>query len=160
MIKPGVAPKRGYYLLNADGGVDGQRRAGEPHRIAAIGALLRTRELVTVAQLSKTIGTATHNTAEYQALIKGLQLARDHGISRLRVYLDSELVVDQVNGASAVKQDHLRDLHVVACNLADLFESFRVSWVPRKMNSEADRLVREALDAWNGRADIPDTPCS
>jgi hypothetical protein len=35
---------------------------------AAIAALLRTRRLVTVAQISKVIGPATHNVAEYQAL--------------------------------------------------------------------------------------------
>jgi ribonuclease HI len=81
--------KRGYYLLNADGGNRGDRLGR-----AAIGALLRTRRLVTVAQISKVIGPATHNEAEYQALIEGLKLARDHGIRRIRVFMDSELVVD------------------------------------------------------------------
>ena len=46
--------KRGYYLLNTDGG-----NAGDPLGRAAIGALLRTRRLVTVAQISKAIGPAT-----------------------------------------------------------------------------------------------------
>ena len=59
------------YLLNADGG-----NSGNPLGRAAIGALLRTRRLVTVAQMSKAIGPATHNVAEYQALIEGLELAR------------------------------------------------------------------------------------
>jgi ribonuclease HI len=62
---------------------------------AAIAALLRTRRLVTVAQISKAIGPATHNVAEYRALIEGLKLARDYGVQRIRVYMDSELVVDQ-----------------------------------------------------------------
>ena len=53
-----------------------------------------------MAQISKAIGPATHNEAEYQALIEGLELAHDHGIQRIRVYMDSELVVDQVNGVS------------------------------------------------------------
>ena len=53
---------------------------------AAIGALLRTRRLVTVDQITKTIGPATHNVAEYQALIEGLMLARAHGIGHIRVY--------------------------------------------------------------------------
>ena len=55
---------------------------GEPLGRAAIGALLRTRRLVTVDQISKAIGPATHNVAEYQALIEGLKLARDHGIEQ------------------------------------------------------------------------------
>jgi ribonuclease HI len=108
---------------------------------AAIGALLRTPRLVTVAQISKAICPATHNVAEYRALIEGLKLARDYGIQRIRVYMDSELVVDQVNGVSAVRQAHLGELHEVASSLVALFESIRISWVPREMNAEADRLA-------------------
>jgi ribonuclease HI len=75
-----------------------------------------------------------------------LKLARDYEIQRIRVYMDSELVVDQVNGVSAVRQAHLIELHEVASSLAALFD-IRISWVPRKMNAEADRLVRDALGA-------------
>jgi ribonuclease HI len=139
-----AAMKYGYYLLNTDGG-NVRRRPGEPLSHAAIGALLRTRRLVTVDQISKAIGPATHNVAEYQALIEGLMLARAHGIRRIRVYTDSELVVDQVNGVSAVRQAHLHELHEVASGLRAGFESFRISWVPREWNAEADQLVRDAL---------------
>ena len=134
--------KRGYYLLNTDGG-----NAGDPLGRAAIGAILRVRtpRLVTVAQISKAIGPATHNVAEYRALIEGLKLARDYGVPRIRVYMDSELVVDQVNRVSAVRQEHLSELHKVASSLVALFESIRISWVPREWNAEADRLVRDAL---------------
>src|SRR6266536_456717 len=136
--------KRGYYLLNTDGG-----NAGDPLGRAAIGAILRVRtpRLVTVAQISKAIGPATHNVAEYRALIEGLKLARDYGVQRIRVYMDSELVVDQVNGVSAVRQAHLSELHDVASSLVALFESIRISWVPRETNAEADRLVKDALSA-------------
>ena len=67
------------YLLNTDGG-----NSGNPLGRAAIGALLRTRRLVTVAQISKEIGPATHNVAEYQALIEGLIAVDVMSISRLR----------------------------------------------------------------------------
>ena len=139
-----AGPNHAYYLLNTDGG-NLRRRPGEPLSHAAIGALLRTRRLVTVDQISKAIGPATHNVAEYQALIEGLMLARAHGIERIRVYTDSELVVDQVNGASAVRQAHLHELHEVASGLRAGFKSFRISWVPREWNLEADQLVRDAL---------------
>ncbi len=132
--------KRGYYLLNTDGG-----NSGDPLGRAAIGALLRTRRLVTVDQISKAIGPATHNVAEYQALIEGLKLARDYEIQRIRVYMDSELVVDQVNGVRRVKEARLRELHEQACGLRPGFKSFRMSWVPREWNLEADQLVRDAL---------------
>jgi ribonuclease HI len=149
MTAPRAPLKRGYYLLNTDGGYafNGPRRSGDPLPIAAIGALLRTPRLVTVAEISKAIGPATHNVAEYQALIQGLELARDLGIERVRVFMDSELVVDQVNRVSAVRQAHLMELHEVASSLVALFKSIRISWVPRAMNAEADRLVRDALGA-------------
>ena len=150
MTEPRVGLKRGYYLLNTDGGMasgHGRRRSGDPLGHAAIGALLRTPRLVTVAQISKVICPATHNVAEYRALIEGLKLARNYGIERIRVYMDSELVVDQVNGVSAVRQAHLVELHEVASSLAALFKSIRISWVPRAMNAQADRLVRDALGA-------------
>lgn len=130
------------YLLNTDGG-----NSGNPLGLAAIGALLRTRRLVTVAQLSKAIGQATHNVAEYQALIEGLKLAREYGVERIRVYVDSELVVDQVNGVSAVRKAHLKELYEDARSLVAQFKSFRISWVPRELNAEADRLVNDALGA-------------
>ena len=143
-----AGPNHAYYLLNTDGGMasNGRRRSGDPLGRAAIGALLRTRRLVTVAQISKAIGPATHNVAEYRALIEGLTLARDYGIQRIRVYMDSELVVDQVNGVSAVRKEHFRELHDVASSLVALFD-IRISWVPREMNAEADQLVKDALAA-------------
>jgi ribonuclease HI len=137
--------KPGYFLLNTDGG-NLRRRPGEPLSHAAIGVLLRTRRLVPVARISKPIGRATHNVAEYRALIEGLTLASGHGVRRVRVYTDSELVVDQMNGRSAVLQDHLDKLHSEARSLAAMFD-FRISWVPREMNAEADQLVRDALAA-------------
>jgi len=148
MTEPRADLERGYYLLNTDGGMasNGRRRSGDPLGRAAIGALLRTPRLVTLAQISRAIGPATHNVAEYQALIEGLRLARDHEIQRIRVYMDSELVVNQVNGDSAVKKAHLRELHGVASSLVALFD-IRISWVPREMNAEADRLVKDALGA-------------
>jgi ribonuclease HI len=141
-----AGPNHAYYLLNTDGG-NVRRQPGEPLSHAAIGALLRTRRLVTVDEISKAIGPATHNVAEYRALIEGLMLARAHGIERIRVYTDSELVVDQVNGVSAVRQPHLHELHEVASGLRAGFKSFRISWVPREWNAEADQLVRDALGA-------------
>ncbi len=79
MTEPRAGLKRGYYLLNTDGGMasNGRRRFGDPLGRAAIGALLRTPRLVTVAQISKAIGPATQNVAEYRALIEGLTFARD-----------------------------------------------------------------------------------
>jgi hypothetical protein len=50
-----------------------------------------------------------------------------------------------VNGVSAVKQAHLRVLHERACGLRAGFKTFRIGWVPREWNLEADQLVGDAL---------------
>jgi probable phosphoglycerate mutase len=63
--------------------------------------------------------------------------------------MDSELVVDQMNGVSAVRQAHLSELHGEASGLMTQFASIRISWVPREMNTEADQLVRDALRAYD-----------
>jgi probable phosphoglycerate mutase len=112
---------------------------------AAIGAVLKTPRMAVVAEISRAIGPATHNVAEYQALIEGLKLAREHGIDRIRVYLDSELVVDHMNGVSKVREEHLKRLHASARALVGEFANIRICWVPREMNSEADRLVNKVL---------------
>ena len=158
MSAPGAGPKRGYYLLNTDAGMasgHGRRRSGDLLGHAAVGALLRTTRLITVAQISKAIGPATHNEAEYRALIEGLKLAGDYGVDHLRVYMDSELVVDQVNGVSAVKEARLVELQQAANELRAQFKSIRISWVPRAMNAEADRLASDALGVL---VEAPDNP--
>lgn len=148
MTEPRASPMPGLYILNTDGGMApgyGQRRSGDPPGQAAIGGLLRTPRLATLATISETIGPATHNEAEYRALIKGLEVALDHGVQRIRVYMDSALVVDQVNGCAAVRQAHLGKWHAAASSLRTEFKSIRVSWVPREWNAEADKLASDAF---------------
>ena len=40
---------------------------------------------------------ASNNEANYEAMIAGLRLAREMGIEKIKVYSDSQLVVNQVN---------------------------------------------------------------
>ena len=131
-----------WFTLHADGGNRGDRNGR-----AAIGAVLSDARTGTVVAppLSREIAPATHNAAEYHALIAGLTLALDHGVRHVRVFMDSALVVDQVNGDAAVRQPDLAALHADATALKQRFASFRIAWVPRRMNAEADRLVNDAL---------------
>jgi len=114
---------------------------------AGIGAILLTASGDVVEELADSIGTATNNVAEYQALLAGLELALDRGVERLDVFLDSELVVRQVNGQYKVKDAGLKPLHAQACQLLSRFHEIEVKHVRREQNAEADRLVNEAIDA-------------
>jgi ribonuclease HI len=134
-------PSKRPYLLNADG--SGTGTVDDPAQ-GTIGVVLRDPNGYVIAEISRRIGPAINTVAEYRALIEGLKLARRRGIPRIRVFLDSELVVDQVNGRAKVRREHIRPLHAEACSLLQKFANYRVSWVPRKWNAEADALATKA----------------
>jgi dinuclear metal center YbgI/SA1388 family protein len=132
------------YHLYTDGGARGNPGP------AGIGARLLTASGDVVEELADSIGTATNNVAEYQALLAGLEIALDRGVERLDVFLDSELVVRQVNGEYKVKDAGLKPLHQQACVLLSKFHEVDVRHVRREQNAAADALVNQAIDAAQG----------
>jgi ribonuclease HI len=96
----------------------------------------------------------TSNEAEYQALIAALQfIQRDFPGRRIRCLTDSRLVVDQLSGIAAVRDETLRVLHQSARVLIDQYSSasFELIAIPRDLNRLADALAWEAL---KGRRDL------
>jgi ribonuclease HI len=98
-----------------------------------------------------TLGPATNNVAEYTALIRALERARELGGRRLHVHSDSELMVKQLRGEYQVKNEDLRGLWEKAQDLADHFEKVDYRHVRREQNRRADRLCNEALDGAGSR---------
>lgn len=94
--------------------------------------------------ISEYIGEATNNVAEYSALIKGLETARELGIRKIKVYLDSELLVRQMNGIYKVKNKNLISLWKKAKDILKDFDICKISHVRRELNKEADALARKA----------------
>ncbi|TFG50268.1 MAG: phosphoribosylglycinamide formyltransferase [Candidatus Brocadiia bacterium] len=92
------------------------------------------------------IGRATNNEAEYTAIVKGLEAAKECGAKSVTVLSDSELMVRQLNGEYKVKSDLLRPLFLQASDLLDSFKSRKVSHITRDKNKQADKLVNDALD--------------
>ena len=90
----------------------------------------------------KRFDQGTHNTAEWQALILGLSLARKHGARHVVVKGDSTLVVRQINREWKTRSPKLRSLRTEAEELLAQFESWRVEWIPREENRRADELGR------------------
>lgn len=135
-------PSKRNYLLKADG--SGTGTVDNPAQ-GAIGVVLWDPDGHQIAEISKPIGPAINTVAEYRALIEGLNLARTRGIERIRVFLDSEIVVEQVNGHAKVGKETIRPLHAEVCSLLQEFSNIRISWIPRKWNAEADALATEAL---------------
>jgi len=92
------------------------------------------------------IGKATNNQAEYTAVIKALQSARQFSKARITLYSDSELLVKQVNGEYKVKNENIRPLFDQLIELLRDFHNCRFVHLRRHNNKHADKLVNMALD--------------
>jgi len=127
-------------IIFSDGGARGNPGP------AGIGAVLYDSKKQVLAKISKYIGETTNNQAEYQALITALKKAKELGGQELDVFLDSELVVKQLNCEYKVKNKELAPLFLEVYNLSLNFSKITFTHVYRENNKEADRLVNEALD--------------
>lgn len=123
---------------------DGASR-GNPGE-AGIGILIMNESGQVVDKISEYIGRVTNNVAEYTALVRALERARDLGATRVRVYADSELMVKQLNGEYKVKNEGLQPLFNRALSQVRKFEEFQIEHITRDRNKEADRLANEGID--------------
>lgn len=112
---------------------------------ASVGWVIVTSEGI-VAEGSETIGRATNNQAEYEALIRGLRAARDYGFDSVEVKGDSQLIVKQVTGAWNTNDPELREYRVTVREILTDFDDWDLQHVPREINERADELANEALD--------------
>jgi ribonuclease HI len=112
---------------------------------AGIGVVLRDGGEI-VAKVGETIGAVTNNVAEYRALLRGIELATEHGATELELIGDSELVVQQVGGGWKIKNAGLKELNEEVKRALRELDSWSIRHIPRKENAEADRLVNQALD--------------
>jgi ribonuclease HI len=124
--------------------VDGAAR-GNPGE-AGCGAVICDANGAVVQELSRYLGHATNNVAEYEALLIGLEALLKSGKKQIRVQSDSQLLVRQLNGEYRVKDEKLKILFERATSLLRQFERYRILHVPREENKLADRLANKAID--------------
>ncbi len=117
---------------------------------AGAGAHIQDEHGNTIAQDYRYLGEATNNVAEYQALLLGMERARELGAARIEMRADSQLVVRQLCGEYRVRNPVLQGLHARVLALASEFESVEYTHVPREQNREADRLANRAIDRSGG----------
>lgn len=135
----------GEWLLMVDGASRGN--PGE----AGCGAAIFNPEGEIVRELSRYLGKATNNVAEYAGLLMGLEEAIKLGVKKLRVESDSELLVRQLSGIYKVREPRLIELHGKAQALLRRFESHRIRHVPREQNRIADKLANRGIDEARGK---------
>ena len=101
---------------------------------------------------SKYLGQQTNNHAEYQGVILALEWLSNKPfnystIQLITFFLDSELVVKQLNGLYKVKDENLRNFFFEVLSLRKKVNSEIIfKHIPREKNKIADLLVNEELD--------------
>jgi ribonuclease HI len=117
---------------------------------ASIGAVVfdeNSREAHTV---SRRIGRATNNEAEYQAAIAGLESALALGCTEVELRMDSELVIRQLEYRYRVRNARLQPFFHRIIELRRQLGNVTVRHVPRTENKRADQLANLALDRLEG----------
>lgn len=113
---------------------------------AGIGVVIKDEKGNNIHTISEDIGEKTNNEAEYEAVIRGLEYAKENNFSDVVVLTDSNLVFNQVNGNYKVKVPNLRILLNKVSALINEFKSFVIDYVPREYSHEADELARIASE--------------
>ena len=122
---------------------------GNPGR-AGIGVIIYNQNRDVIRRITEFIGINTNNVAEYMALICGLQEALYLKAKELSCFLDSELVVKQLEGSYKVKDSKLKPLYYQIRHLENFFQKVSFNYISRDRNKEADKLAKEAAKKKRG----------
>lgn len=130
-------------IIHTDGGARGNPGP------AAIGVVIADEQGKKIYEFGKTIGETTNNVAEYTAVVEALRAMKEkiQAFTVADFFLDSTLVVNQVNGLFKVKDARLRSLlSQVRILEQEIGGEIRYRAIPREQNRRADFLVNRALD--------------
>ena len=122
---------------------DGASRSNPGEASVGISILKDKEEIDTI---KKRIGIATNNVAEYLGLIEALKYCIENNIMEVDIYLDSLLVVQQVNLEYKVKSKKLQEYYNQALDLINKINNIKINHVKREFNKRADQLANQALD--------------
>ena len=112
------------WKLYSDGG-----SRPNPGKAAYSAALYLESSLV--ERVGGYMGTSTNNKAEYKAFRSGLQLIKEHCDldDDIEVYLDSQLVLNQIQGKWSVKEESLRSVSDECKEIICSYENLEMNWV-------------------------------
>jgi ribonuclease HI len=123
---------------------DGASR-GNPG-LSGAGGIIYSPEGEIVGKVSEFLGTTTNNVAEYQALRLTLERATKLGIKNADIFMDSKLIVEQMNGKWKIKNENLKGIHLQIKELVVLFDNISFKHIYRHLNTQADSLANEAIN--------------
>ena len=101
-----------------------------------------------ISEISEYLGIQTNNYAEYRSLYFALKKCTELGINQhpIKVFMDSKLVIEQINGKWKVKNDNLKVLYREIKELIVFFKDITFTHVLRGLNKHADSLANKAMD--------------
>jgi ribonuclease HI len=134
----------GEIIIHTDGGARGNPGPAACAFVAEVGGKI-------IRQESNFLGESTNNYAEYRGVILALKWLNDNYLSFSEkvatLYLDSELVVRQLNGTYKVKDRKLIELFQQVNELSkNISLVIYYKYIPRAKNKIADFLVNKELD--------------
>lgn len=128
-----------FWLLHADGASLGNPGPG------GAGAIIYDGAGQVLGEVSLYLGSrVTNNEAEYQGLLEGLKKALELGAEKIRIRMDSELVVRQILGIYKVKNARLAVFYQQVMETLRKFDEYEIAHVRREFNQEADALASKA----------------
>jgi len=126
---------------------DGASRTGPKGNIVAgMGVVLVSPQNYVIPRAISLTEPCSNNVAKYNALLIGMQLAKEIGVKHLEAYRDSKLIVNQVRGEYEVRHENLVSYHNTTINMAEKFRSFYINHVPRQQNAHANALAPSSLN--------------
>ena len=128
------------YTINVDGA-----SRGNPGP-AGIGYCIHDNTGKIVEQGGEFIGFATSRMAEYYAMRKGIERAKELGYKTARFISDSLMVVNQLNGVFKVKNQDAMPIYQDILHELETFEAVSFMHVPRSKNTIADHEANVAID--------------
>lgn len=115
--------------------------AGSP-KVSAVGVFIKGEGHL--IKWSEYVGEMDNHTAEFTALVKGLELAKELSSDFLSIKSDSKVAVDAFE-KRFIKNPQYKPLLAQALQLADQFDYCFIKWIPDSQNRAADALAREKL---------------
>lgn len=116
---------------------------------AASGVVFLSTDHEVLAEYNEYLGEQTNNFAEYSAVLLALKHIDAYRESKIEFYLDSQLVVRQLNGEYKVKNANIKPLYQqIIAQIPSLNISF--THVYREDNKLADEQVNICLDTQAG----------
>jgi ribonuclease HI len=118
---------------------------------AGLGAVIYDENKNKLFEISEFLGVTTNNQAEYKGVLQAIKKAKELKAKDLSFYLDSELIVKQMNGQYRVKNKDLLPIYMEIRKYILDFQKVEFNHVRREYNKEADALANMAMDANDDR---------